>query len=161
MPLPIVRAPCYICHLTTEKPDPTCKSTERLTRCIGSEFLIKFYSEGITTDQDNRDILSDWVVKRDAFNGCNASSSGERYFHQSCLNRGQAAPLSRDNVYFHYRGKDASSRYPELRNISHKCCGECLSAAQASAPSEHRLTLKYQGVGGALRTGYILTIDTS
>lgn len=92
--------------------------------------------------------MKDPVLREPLFH-CNASASGKRYFHQSCLGREQAGALSYDNKYFHVRGATADKQHEELRNISHKLCGDCLSSAQTTAPDEHRLQrLKYEGVIG-------------
>ena len=154
MPLIISRLPCYICKSDKEKPIPQSTRTERLTRCIGSAFLVKFYDEGITKDQDGREVLAHWVSDertRLPLTGCNATDSGERYFHQSCLDREQAGPLSYDNKYYHYRGTN-NEQYPVLRNITHKCCTECVAAAQDILQDEDKLKrMKYQNVIGRLQ----------
>ncbi len=151
MPLPIVRCPCYICGSAEKVFIPGTAQGERLTRCIGSDFVLKFYEEGISV-VDGHDTLADWVkdpVLREPLFHCNASASGKRYFHQSCLGREQAGALSYDNKYFHVRGATADKQHEELRNISHKLCGDCLSSAQTTAPDEHRLQrLKHEGVIG-------------
>ena len=100
MPLSISRLPCFVCHSNKEKPIPNSTRTERLTRCIGSAFLVKFYTEGVTQNEDGRDVIADWVSNeqtRIALTGCNAIESGARYFHQSCLGREEAGALSYDN----------------------------------------------------------------
>lgn len=153
MPLPIVRLPCYVCNSNQEKPIPNSDRKERLTRCVGAAYLVKFYREGIATDESGQDQLADWVVdekKRKPVTGCSATTAGEdRYFHQSCVQREQAGALSYDNKEYHFTGTPSSGQQPVLRNISHKCCGDCISAARSSDPEEQRLrNFKYERVSG-------------
>lgn len=154
MPLSIHRLPCYVCKSAADKPIVDSNRKERLTRCIGSAYLIKFYSEGIIQDEVGCDVVAEWVSDRTACGvsfTCN-STEGQRYFHQSCLGRDQAGPLSYDNKYYHFRGTEESGKQPELRNITHKCCEDCLAAAQASAPQEDRMRqIKYNGALGVLQ----------
>lgn len=156
MPLVIHRSPCYICHSTEGKSHPGNPRTERLTRCIGSEFLVRFYSEGVYTDSDGDTVLAEWVCNesvRAQSQGCNsmAAVGGQRYFHQSCLERQQPVALSRDQKYYHLKGTEESGKQPELRNITHRLCGDCVTAAQATAPQETRVGhFKYQGAIGPL-----------
>lgn len=154
MSLIIARIPCYKCGSDKEKLHPNCASSERLTRCVGCDYIIRFYSEGLTKDEYGHDAVADWVFKQEArvpLQRCNAVDSGVRYFHQSCLGRDEPSALSRANGYYSIRGKIESEKYPELRNITHKCCEDCVIAAQTRGKdlNEDKLNfIMHQGVIG-------------
>lgn len=91
------------------------------------------------------------TISRHGLSQC-GSSAEARFFHQSCLNRSQAAALSYYTHLFHCTGTDLTGKQPELRNMCHMLCDECLTVARQRLLQERMLKrVKYDVTSGDIK----------
>ena len=146
---------CQLCEKTVLVCDG---NRERLTRCLGHNFLSQCVLEGITKDDEGADVAADFLVnaKQRAREFSCGSHDGQLYFHQSCVGRANGSALSFDvRVLVSKIGKNGEQRL-HLANFSHQLCPDCYSrGAQelkelgAMLPADV-IGPKYQALTGAL-----------
>ena len=148
---------------------------ERLTRCLGNNFLVRAVREGITTNDEGDQVVAEFLTDSRVRNRdfrC-GSADDEFYFHQSCLQRQDAAALSFDSQLTAKRKDKEGRPLMHLNNFTHQLCSGCLVHAadelgedlpselngpkgQALCGASHRPSLEPHQPPGILSTWNVL-----